>query len=86
MNAVPAKNLSSQSRSLLARLKREKATCLTDRAGRPTAYLVAADTFDGIQSRLHLLEGIVRGEKAIREGRVYTQAEARMKLGRWLKK
>jgi predicted transcriptional regulator len=86
MNAIPAKNLSSQSRTLLARLKREKATCLTDPTGRPKAYLVAADTFDTIQSRLHLLEGIVRGEKAIREGRVYTQSEARKKLGRWLKK
>ncbi len=86
MNAIPAKKLSSQSRALLARLKRERATCLTDSTGRPAAYLVAADTFDNIQSRLHLLEGIVRGERAIREGRVYTQAEARKKLGRWLKK
>jgi hypothetical protein len=33
-----------------------------------------------------LLEGIARGETAIRESRVYTQAQARKKLARWLKK
>ncbi len=86
MNTVPENNLSTQSRSLLVQLKKEKTTRLTDPAGRPTAYLVAADAFDGLQSRLHLLEGIARGEKAIREGRTFTHAQARKKLARWLKK
>ncbi len=32
-----------------------------------------------------LLEGIAKGEQAIREGRTFTNAEARERLKKWLK-
>ncbi|MGA0104514.1 MAG: toxin-antitoxin system subunit antitoxin [Steroidobacteraceae bacterium] len=34
---------------------------------------------------LKLLAGIARGERAAKEGRVVSQAEAKRRLGRWLK-
>jgi predicted transcriptional regulator len=34
---------------------------------------------------MNLLEGIARGEKAIEDGRTVSHAEARRRMGRWLK-
>lgn len=38
-----------------------------------------------ISSTDSILEGITRGEKAIKEGKVYTHAEAKEKLKKWLR-
>jgi hypothetical protein len=38
-----------------------------------------------LQRRMSLLEGIARGEKAVEEGRVLSHAQARRRMGRWLK-
>lgn len=85
MKTIPAKDLSTHSESLLRDIKKQKAACLTDGDGHAAAYLVAADAYDSLQTRMRLLEGIARGEKAIREGRVFTQAQAKKKMARWLK-
>jgi prevent-host-death family protein len=53
--------------------------------GKPAAYLMAVETFDSMQKRLSMLEGIARGERAIEEGRVLTHAEAGKRMARWLK-
>jgi PHD/YefM family antitoxin component YafN of YafNO toxin-antitoxin module len=86
MKIVPAKTLRTQSTRLLNRLKRERTTLLTDDHGRATAYLLAADEYEGMQSRIRLLEGIARGEKAILDGRTLTHAQARKRLARWLER
>jgi predicted transcriptional regulator len=51
----------------------------------PSAYLVDVETFETLQRRMALLEGIARGEKAIEEGRTVTQAQAKRRMSRWLK-
>lgn len=53
--------------------------------GRPSAYLVDIDDYEATQNRLKILEGISRGERAIQDGRVYSQEEARQKMDKWLK-
>lgn len=40
---------------------------------------------ESMQAWLKLLAGIARGERAAKEGRVVSQAEAKRRLGRWLK-
>lgn len=70
---------------LLAKLERERDPILITEHGRPTAYLVDVATFEALQRRMSILEGIARGEKAIREGRTLTHEQARRKLKRWLK-
>jgi hypothetical protein len=40
--------------------------------------------YEDIQSRLTLLEGIARGEKAILEKRVLSQKDAKLRMARWL--
>lgn len=49
------------------------------------AYLVEAKSYEAMQRRLRLLEGLARGEKAIAEGRVVSHSRAKKRLARWLK-
>ena len=50
----------------------------------PAAYLVDVDSYEFMQHRLQILEGIARGERAILENRTFSQAEARKKMKKWL--
>ena len=49
------------------------------------AYLLDVETFQLMQQRMAILEGIARGEQAVAEGRVATHAQAKKRLSRWLK-
>ena len=53
--------------------------------GVSTAYLVEVETFETLQRRITLPEGIARGEKAIAEGRSLTQKQAKQRMSKWLK-
>ena len=70
---------------IIAKARRKKESVLITERGLPAAYLVDAKTYEAMQSRMKILEGIALGEKAISEGRVCTHAEARKKMKRWLK-
>jgi prevent-host-death family protein len=69
---------------LLAELSRDKNPILITQHGLPSAYLVDVESYDNLQRRLRLLEGIARGERAIEEKRSLTHDEARAKMARWL--
>ncbi len=60
------------------------AEVLITQHGLPAAYLVDVETYDKLKHRLAILEGIARGERAIEEGRVISQREARKRMARWL--
>ena len=70
---------------LLADLERTRRPIAITQHGIPSAYLVDVETWDALQQRMTLLEGIARGERAFEEGRVVTQAQARRRMARWLK-
>ncbi len=53
--------------------------------GVPAAYLVDVESYEQMQSRVKLLEGIALGEKAISEGRIVQHSEAKDRMSRWLK-
>ena len=38
-----------------------------------------------LKSRIKVLEGIARGEAAIRDGRILSQRQSKSKMKRWLK-
>ena len=50
-----------------------------------SAYLVDAKSYEAMQRRLKLLEGLARGENAIAEGKIVTHSRAKRRLARWLK-
>jgi len=77
--------LKRKATDLLADLEREKKPILITQHGLPSAYLVDVESFNRLQSRMSILEGIARGERAIDEGRTLTQEEAKAKMSRWLK-
>ena len=77
--------LKRQATELLADIKRDKQPVLITQHGRPSAYLVDAGTFELLQQRVIVLEGIARGELAVAEGRVVSHAEAKASMARWLK-
>lgn len=77
--------LKRQATELLSDLERDKQPILITQHGLPSAYLVDVETYQLMQQRMTVLEGIARGEQAIAEGRVATHAEAKTRLARWLK-
>jgi hypothetical protein len=86
MNTISVKDFQTHTKRVLSTLSKNRATALTGPDGAPAAYLVDVGVFAELQARVRLLEGIARGEQAIKEGRVLTQAEARQKMARWLKR
>ena len=78
--------LKRQATELLDDLERSREPILITQHGQPSAYLVDVESYELMQRRMKLLEGIARGEKAIEEGRTMSHAQAKQRLSRWLKK
>ena len=77
--------LKRQATKILADLHSSKEPVLITEHGQPSAYLIDVDDYEMMQDRLKILEGIARGETAIREGRVLSHSKAKERMGRWLK-
>lgn len=77
--------LKRQATELLAELERDREPILITQHGLPSAYLVDVESFDAMQQRMRLLEGIARGERAMDEQRTLTHKQAKDRLKRWLK-
>jgi prevent-host-death family protein len=71
-------------REILKAMKKRKSPMLISENGRPAAYLMDVNTYERLQKRMRILEGIARGEKAIREGRTVSHSEAKKRMKRWL--
>jgi len=77
--------LKRQATELLSDLERDKQPILITQHGLPSAYLVDVETYELLQQRMAMLEGIARGEMAVAEGRVLSNVEAQARMARWLK-
>ena len=77
--------LKRQATELLSDVERDKEPILITQHGLPTAYLVDVESYELMQQRMTILEGIARGEQAIAEGRVVSHTQAKKRLARWLK-
>lgn len=77
--------LKRQATELLSDLERSKEPILITQHGVPSAYLVDVETYESLQRRMSLLEGIARGERALEEGRTLSHAQAKQRMARWLK-
>ncbi len=84
MKAEMVTTLKRQATKILADLNATREPVLITEQGRPAAYLVNVEDYEFQQKRLLLLEGIARGERAIQQGRVVSQADAETKLHKWL--
>jgi prevent-host-death family protein len=85
MSAVLATNLKRQATALLTQLEQAQGPILIEQPGHRSAYLVDVSSYEKLQKRVALLEGIARGERAVEDGRVVSHVKAKMRMRRWLK-
>ena len=76
--------LKRKATDVISRLAEDQEPVLITQHGLPAAYLINVNMYEEMQSRLLLLEGIARGEKAIFEKRVLSHKEAKQRMARWL--
>lgn len=77
--------LKRKATDLLSELAKDKEPILITQHGLPSAYLVDVDSYEKLQARVKLLEGIARGERAVDEARTVSNEQAKAKMARWLK-
>lgn len=77
--------LKRQATKILADLHTSKEPVLITEHGQPSAYLVDVDDYELMQNRMAILEGLAKGEKAISEGHVYSNTQAKERMSKWLK-
>jgi len=77
--------LKRKATDLLSELAKDKEPILITQHGLPSAYLIDVDSYERLQGKMKLLEGIARGERAVDEGRTVSNDQAKAKMARWLK-
>jgi len=77
--------LKRKATKVISQARRNRKPVLITQHGLPAAYLVDVKSYEELQSRIVILEGIARGEAAIRDGRVLSQEQAKKQMKRWLK-
>jgi prevent-host-death family protein len=76
--------LKRKATDILTQIADDHEPVLITQHGKPAAYIVDVDTFEVMESRISLLEGIARGEKAVEDGRTVSHEEAQKRMSRWL--
>ncbi|MGB7758027.1 MAG: type II toxin-antitoxin system Phd/YefM family antitoxin [Salinisphaera sp.] len=77
--------LKRKATELLTELARDREPILITQHGLPSAYLVDVESYEKLQNRMKILEGIARGERAVEDDRMLSNDEAKSRMQRWLK-
>ena len=77
--------LKRKATDMIATVIKSRDAILITQHGRPAAYLVDVETFEGLHEKLAVLETIGRGERAIEESRTLSHVDAAKRMSRWLK-
>lgn len=77
--------LKRQATKILAGLHATKEPVLITEHGQPSAYLVHVQDYEFMRRRLALLKRLSRGERAVLEGKIHSQSEAKKRMAKWLK-
>ena len=76
--------LKRKATEIITHLQDDRNPVLITQHGKPAAYLIDVETFEGLQRKLSILEGIALGEQAIRDDRTVSQADAKLRFSKWL--
>lgn len=76
--------LKRQATRVLSDVNNSREPVLITEHGRPSAYIIDVESYELMQNRMKILEGIARGERAILENRTFSQEEAKRKMEKWL--
>lgn len=85
MRTEPVTTLKRKATQLITELSRHREPILITQHGTPSAYLVDVESYEKLQAKIKLLEGIARGERAVDDGRTLSHRQAKAKMARWLK-
>jgi len=77
-------SLKRKATEMIAEIQAAHRPVLITQHGRPVAYLVDVQSYEALNQRLAIMEGIARGERAIEQGRTVTHEEAKKRMSRWL--
>ncbi len=76
--------LKRKATDIISEITHKREPLLITQHGLPAVYLVDVESYEKMEARLQLLEGIAKGEKAIQEGRVVNLSDAKQRMSRWL--
>jgi prevent-host-death family protein len=79
----PVTEVKRHATEIIAEVRADGQPIVITERGRSAAVLMDIDSYDALLSRLDLLEGLARGERAIREGRTVPHSAARQRMRRW---
>lgn len=79
----PVTEVKRRATEIIAGVRADGYPVIITERGRSAAVLIDIDSYDALLSRLEVLEGVARGERAIREGRVVSHAAAKRRMRRW---
>ncbi len=85
MKTALVTTLKRRATEIIADLQEERSPVLITQHGKPAAYLVDISTYEELNRRLSVLEGIALGEQAVRDGRTFTQTQAKRRFSKWLR-
>ena len=85
MRAELVTTLKRKATDLISEITADQEPIMITQHGVPAAYLIDVESYQRMEARVKILEGIAIGEKAVSEGRVLTHSEAKEKMTRWLK-
>jgi prevent-host-death family protein len=77
--------LKRRATEILSELEKNKEPILITHHGLPSAFLVDVESYEILQQRMRVLEGIARGEMAVAAGRIVSHTKARSRMSRWLR-
>jgi prevent-host-death family protein len=78
-------SLKRKATEIISEIQSAHRPVLITQHGRPVAYLVDVESYDALNQRLAIMEGIARGERAVEQGRTMTHEEAKKRMSRWLR-
>ena len=76
--------LKRKATEIISEVGRKRVPVLITQHGRPAAYVVDVETYERLNQRLSILEGIARGATGNEQGRVVAHGEAKKRMARWL--
>lgn len=76
--------LKRQATRILSDLRDSGEPVLITEHGKPSAYLIDVESYEQMQRRMNILEGIARGERAVLENRTFSNVEAKRRMRKWL--
>ena len=80
----PVTEIKRRATEVMAELRDTHVPAAITEHGTVGAYLVDPQTFEAMQRRLEILEGIARGEADIAAGRTTSHARAKKRMAKWL--